>query len=855
MILQGSAATSAEGADGGEGDVGAANGMDLENILHHVAMAGQGTCLVRQHSLHKDTKSSSSDTAHAAHTVSTASSSSGTSSSASSGSNPNSSSISGSAGCIVGQDELAELQLADQYLQDCVQFFEACLYRHCFPICREEAGLSDAIGSSSGSSSSGSSSSGSECMLHHNRAHSAASMLARLQEFAVTAEGHLEGGAGPREAADTTAFRVLQFCAQHLLNAYVTATDGTNAAQQWDRSNTITDRSIDSCNALIDLLRDLEWSEFQQVSSNSGGGGESSGEMEGSNRPHAGHVSHVGTFTSYRIAEGVGDDKLPLTPDQAANKAKGATIFASRTRLMGIVRQHRALAFGSKARLYKKNSLKFARIGNAASTPSATSPATPASTCSCPADSVFPAIMWCVALPELSQTYRERKKSSFAGNGVISSSDKASTDDSAAATTMLHQKWFDSRSDACAAFWEHSAVELEAIASTTLAAGGTVAHPVVSESYDSNGDEYGQAKLELEQAYGAFRQLAEHWTSVGQVQPFQLEGGAAASDPELSERAHDAWRNCARLARRLADAACEAAAEALSAEAALRDREEEEVGGKECPKGGGEASGTSPRAGRGFASSGHRSQSSHQVVSLQQQSLKYLQRHMEALYHAGVCACVGRDFVLAQRALESAQHAQGDIEAVHRRAALYAASYYSATSFSSPPSSSSSSFSSSSSSSSSSVSLQLERFSREFLVACGDVSFHLGHVYIRLGRAADALQEGLRADAYYSHSGDTGRTADNVLLNSAAPTAAATTTGGAAATTTGGAGAGGDADELFVAFDALLRGRRRQALGLQALAQSLVGKTQEAEATLVLIEKELCVGPVEGKMPRCLCGR
>ena len=171
------------------------------------------------------------------------------------------------------------------------------------------------------------------------------------------------------------------------------------------------------------------------------------------------------------------------------------------------------------------------------------------------------------------------------------------------------------------------------------------------------------------------------------------------------------------------------------------------------------------------------------------ESYRHRQQCMLADYHAGVCALALEDLVLAQRCFEASQSVQRDIDKSLRQ-----------------------------------LCDTVEDLSG-YYTTCGDLSYHLGHTYFRLGRYAEVVEESMIALAFYQQSlavrasgNGKGRTSDTV-----------------------GYGKGRIAMRDQTAQERL---RQRQALTLRALADAALGDTAAAEVVLKDIAA-LCLGPVE----------
>jgi hypothetical protein len=171
------------------------------------------------------------------------------------------------------------------------------------------------------------------------------------------------------------------------------------------------------------------------------------------------------------------------------------------------------------------------------------------------------------------------------------------------------------------------------------------------------------------------------------------------------------------------------------------------------------------------------------------ESYHHRQQCMLADYHAGVCALALEDLVLAQRCFEASQSVQRDIDKYLRQ-----------------------------------LCDTVEDLSG-YYTTCGDLSYHLGHTYFRIGRYAAVVEESMIALAFYQRS--------LVVRTSGS--------GKERASDTGGHGTGRIAMRDQTAQERL---RQRQALTLRALADAALGDTAAAEVVLMDIAA-LCLGPVE----------
>lgn len=169
------------------------------------------------------------------------------------------------------------------------------------------------------------------------------------------------------------------------------------------------------------------------------------------------------------------------------------------------------------------------------------------------------------------------------------------------------------------------------------------------------------------------------------------------------------------------------------------------------------------------------------------ETYRHRQQCMLADYQGGVCALALEDLALAQRCFEASQSVQRDID-----------KYLLCDN-----------------------TTIVEDDLSGYYTTCGDLSYHLGHTYFRLGRYAEVVEESMLALAFYQRplvvgaSGHGSRASD------------------------GRHGRIAMRDQT-----AQQRLRQRQALTLRALADAAVGDTTAAEVVLRDIAA-LCLGPVE----------
>jgi len=169
------------------------------------------------------------------------------------------------------------------------------------------------------------------------------------------------------------------------------------------------------------------------------------------------------------------------------------------------------------------------------------------------------------------------------------------------------------------------------------------------------------------------------------------------------------------------------------------------------------------------------------------ESYRHRQQCMLADYHAGICTLALEDLALAQRCFESAQSMQRDIDTYlqQRDKTEDCSGYY---------------------------------------TACGDLSYHLGHTYFRLGRYVDAVEESSLAFSHYQLS--------VVVRASWCDSVSDCRLDGA------------KGKIPMRDHTAQERLRQRQALTLLALADTSLGDMAAVEAVLREIAA-LCLGPVE----------
>lgn len=151
--------------------------------------------------------------------------------------------------------------------------------------------------------------------------------------------------------------------------------------------------------------------------------------------------------------------------------------------------------------------------------------------------------------------------------------------------------------------------------------------------------------------------------------------------------------------------------------------------------------------------------------------VKYKFEALLASYHAGLCAACGHQYTLAQRSFESAQSIQSDLQG------LLIASF-----------------------SETEKDVNKRKLASDVRLACGDVAFHVGHVYFKQGKYNASIEEGQQALQLYSQC---------------------------------------DEDED-------VSSRLRHSFVLLALAYSTMGNMEEAEEAIKCIEQQI-IGPIDGK--------
>lgn len=316
------------------------------------------------------------------------------------------------------------------------------------------------------------------------------------------------------------------------------------------------------------------------------------------------------------------------------------------------------------------------------------------------------------------------------------------------------------------------------------------------------------------------------------MEPFQFESSLTATItyayndekiaidvPEFSERGHDAWRCAYKVATKI-----------VSKLDDLQATNSKDVDSEQVVKGSDTKAATKkPLTGENAA-----------------MKIFYLQESMLALYNAGLCAMRGNDVNLAQRAFESALSVRDELDSEQCRHCIDSSSHramiHSGRSVDNNNIMDDISFYESDekveedgdrvSSLSSHTSSQKQELpqSEGYLVACGDICFHLGQTYLKTGDLHYVIQEADHALTYYnglvpiSHPFYHIQQQQLKALKHKSQQRSSK---------------GSSKDQQMHVV------RQRHALGLKALALSAMGQFDEAEAMLKHIKKS-CKGPLEG---------
>lgn len=292
----------------------------------------------------------------------------------------------------------------------------------------------------------------------------------------------------------------------------------------------------------------------------------------------------------------------------------------------------------------------------------------------------------------------------------------------------------------------HAATEIESDgvltqAATTLDVGGNTIHYDTGTHLEAVSQCWENAAATLSELNDAQRAYTAYvCTARMWAKAAGVEAFAleAVVNVDAAEKAHEAWRNAAREVLRGAAKLSEDITDAASAA----------------------------------------SQSS--ASSLEQERACF-QRAMDALYEAGLCA-MHYDAESSERAFEAARAAMDSYDSATKAAAAARGGGGSGCRASEPD-----------------VDEGTQQLN--YHLACGDLAFHQGHCYMRLGKSSYALQEATRALEFF----DAARN----------------------------------------------RKRKKMALGLKAMALSALGKIEEAEEVIQMI-KGLCLGPVEGEKSKSI---
>ena len=226
--------------------------------------------------------------------------------------------------------------------------------------------------------------------------------------------------------------------------------------------------------------------------------------------------------------------------------------------------------------------------------------------------------------------------------------------------------------------------------------------------------------------------------------------------------------------------------------------------------------------------------------------LLYLQESMLALYHAGLCAMRSSDVNLAQRALESALSVRDEIDSqqcrhcadsssrgtvinsgrsVNNNNILDDISFFESEDHEDNPNPNPNPNPTAAAVRPSSGRNELPQ-SEAYLIACGDICFHLGQTYLKSGDLHYVIEEADYALTYYSGLVPISHPFYHIQQQQLKAHVHKT--------------------QLQRSKEQQLQVvRQRHALGLKALALRSMGQLDEAEAMLTHIKKS-CKGPVEG---------
>ena len=333
------------------------------------------------------------------------------------------------------------------------------------------------------------------------------------------------------------------------------------------------------------------------------------------------------------------------------------------------------------------------------------------------------------------------------------------------------------------------------------------------------------------ESFRTYKLLGEYYLEVTKVEPFQFESSLAASItyayndekiaidvPEFSERGHDAWRCAYKVATKIVSKLDDLQAN------------NKHMGPDQAVKG----SGTKPAL--------------KNPLPAENAAMKiyYLQESLMALYNAGLCAMRGNDVNLAQRAFESALSVRDEVDGEQcshfvdsssSRAMIHSGrsvdnnnimddiSFYESDDRIEEDGDRVSSLTSQ-------TSTQKHELpqSEGYLVACGDICFHLGQTYLKTGELHYVIQEADHALTYYNGLVPISHPFYHIQQQQLKALKHKTQQRSSK---------GSPKDQQMHVV------RQRHALGLKALALSAMGQFDEAEIMLKHIKKS-CKGPLEG---------